>query len=179
MAEKYYWVKIARDFFKRSDLRYIESLPKGKLYLLFYAKLLCEGSGNKYFPDKHPREIARITNESIEFVNEALSVLIEYGFIQKDEYESLYIPYITKETVYSCTEKEGRDRNSNDYKLWRLAVYERDNYTCQECGERGGKLNAHHKKSWRLHPDLRFTVSNGITLCERCHKKKHKNGRIE
>lgn len=179
MAERYFWLKIAKDFFRRSDLQVIESMPNGKSYLLFYVKLLCESTSDKYFPSKNPREIARVTNETIDFVKEAISFLTEFGFIKQDEYEALYIPYITKETVYSCTEKEGRDRNSNDYKLWRLAVYERDNYTCQECGERGGKLNAHHIKSWRKHPDLRFTVSNGITLCESCHKKKHKNGRIE
>ena len=91
----------------------------------------------------------------------------------------MYIPYITKETVYSCAEETGRDRTSKDYKLWRMAVYERDNFTCRECGNRGVRLNAHHIKSWRKHPDLRFTVSNGVTLCEKCHKKRHKKGRIE
>ena len=72
-----------------------------------------------------------------------------------------------------------KDRKYIEYYEWRKQVYERDNYTCQECGERGGKLNAHHIKSWRKHADLRFTISNGITLCEKCHKKKHKKGRIE
>lgn len=177
--KKYYWLKLKRDFFKRHDIRIIEEMPNGKDYILFYLKILCESTSNKYFVGKNPREIARLTSENIEFVKEAISLFIKYGFICKDEYESLYIPYITKETVYSCAEKEGRDRSSKDYKLWRLSVYERDNYTCQECGERGGKLNAHHIKSWRKHPDLRFSVSNGLTLCENCHKKKHKKGRIE
>lgn len=177
--KKYYWLKLKRDFFKRHDIRIIEEMPNGKDYLLFYIKLLCESSSNKYFPDKNPREIARITNESLDFVKGALAILIEYGFIKRGEFDALYVPYITKETVYSCAEETGRDRNSKDYKLWRLAVYERDDFTCQECGNRGARLNAHHIKSWRKHPDLRFTISNGITLCESCHKKKHKKGRIE
>lgn len=67
----------------------------------------------------------------------------------------------------------GSDRNMPEYIDWRTAVYERDNFTCQECGARGVPLNAHHIKHWQHHPDLRFDVSNGVTLCEDCHAKKH------
>ena len=71
-------------------------------------------------------------------------------------------------------ERSSRDRESKSYKEWRERVYERDNWTCQECGKYGGKLNAHHIKSYSKHPDLRLDVSNGITLCIECHRKKHK-----
>ena len=64
-------------------------------------------------------------------------------------------------------------RHSAVYRLWRLAVFERDNFTCQMpgCGKRGGILNANHIRKFSEYPDLRLDVSNGITLCERCHKK--------
>lgn len=62
-------------------------------------------------------------------------------------------------------------RESIDYKLWREAVYKRDNYTCQECSVRGGKLNPHHIKPFSLFPELRFAIDNGLTLCESCHQK--------
>lgn len=62
-------------------------------------------------------------------------------------------------------------RSSAKYRDWRKAVFERDNYTCQECFERGGKLNADHIKMFALYPELRFEVSNGRTLCEPCHRK--------
>lgn len=65
-------------------------------------------------------------------------------------------------------------RGTSAYRQWREAVYERDNYTCQHCGDsRGGNLNPHHKKSWADFPELRFDVANGITVCEPCHKKIH------
>lgn len=62
-------------------------------------------------------------------------------------------------------------RNRKEYKDWRSSVYIRDNYTCQECGERGKELNADHVKPWSLFPDLRFDIDNGRTLCVSCHKK--------
>lgn len=59
--------------------------------------------------------------------------------------------------------------NSLEYKLWRRAVFERDNYTCVWCGESGGKLNADHIKPFAFFPELRFAIDNGRTLCVPCH----------
>ena|SRR3990167_597147 len=62
------------------------------------------------------------------------------------------------------------------YKNWRKAVFERDNYTCQICGDKNGNghnvfLNADHIKSFKHFPSLRFQLSNGRTLCVSCHRK--------
>lgn len=63
-------------------------------------------------------------------------------------------------------------RKCLEYKLWRKAVYERDGFTCQECGDdKGGNLEAHHIKPFSLYPELRFAIDNGLTLCKECHKK--------
>jgi 5-methylcytosine-specific restriction endonuclease McrA len=64
-----------------------------------------------------------------------------------------------------------RLRASTEYRQWRTAVFKRDDYTCQDCGVRGGRLNADHIKRFADFPDLRFDVSNGRTLCEGCHRK--------
>lgn len=63
-------------------------------------------------------------------------------------------------------------RDSAAMKKWREAVFERDDYTCQICGVRGGvELNADHIKPFAYFPELRFELSNGRTLCVDCHKQ--------
>lgn len=63
-------------------------------------------------------------------------------------------------------------RHSIDYKLWREAVFKRDNYQCVIGGiEHGNKLHADHIKSFSEHPKLRLEVSNGRTLCKKCHEQ--------
>lgn len=62
-------------------------------------------------------------------------------------------------------------RESLEYRLWREAVFARDNFTCQECGQRGGNLQADHIKPFALFPELRLALDNGRTLCVECHKK--------
>jgi NUMOD3 motif/HNH endonuclease len=61
-------------------------------------------------------------------------------------------------------------RHSIEYKLWRKAVFERDDYTCVWCGKRGTTLNADHIKPFARFPELRFAIDNGRTLCVPCHK---------
>lgn len=77
-----------------------------------------------------------------------------------------------------------RIRRTNEYKKWRKEVFERDNYTCQNCGNIGGELCPHHiislqnlirkynltniidsKKCKEL-----WDINNGQTLCHECHK---------
>ena len=65
-------------------------------------------------------------------------------------------------------------RTNIKYKKWREKVLKRDDYTCQKCKERGENLISHHIKGWTEYPKLRYKVSNGLTLCKKCHIKMHK-----
>lgn len=67
-------------------------------------------------------------------------------------------------------------RRSYEYMEWRKQVFERDKYTCQDCGEIGGHLRAHHIFPYKDFLSLRFEINNGITLCQPCHIKKHAHG---
>ncbi len=64
----------------------------------------------------------------------------------------------------------GKWRNTPEYWAWRKQVFERDNYTCQDCGERGKRIQADHIKKYADFPELRLDLNNGRTLCEECHK---------
>jgi 5-methylcytosine-specific restriction endonuclease McrA len=69
------------------------------------------------------------------------------------------------------TPKNTRIRHSKKYAGWRKSVFERDNYTCLHCGQRGGRIEADHIQPFSTHPNLRFDINNGRTLCIDCHKK--------
>lgn len=76
-------------------------------------------------------------------------------------------------------------RNSFEYRQWRSDVFTRDNFICQECFVRGGRLEAHHKKEFSVILDENniktlkdaieceelWNINNGDTLCKDCHKK--------
>ena len=73
-----------------------------------------------------------------------------------------------------------------EYRQWRSDVFTRDDFTCQDCGVRGGNLEAdHYTKQFSVifHEnkikDLQqaldcaefWNINNGRTLCEKCHNK--------
>lgn len=55
-------------------------------------------------------------------------------------------------------------------KQWSRDVKVRDNYICQQCGSTHN-LQSHHILSRKEYPLFAFLISNGITLCQTCHKK--------
>lgn len=109
----------------------------------------------------------RITAKSI---TKALQELEEMDIVtisSADEHPILIINRWTE--MYPET-----GRHTNEYREWRKNVFKRDDYTCQICGKRGGKLNAHHIIRYRNSVENRTNIDNGITLCESCHKAVHR-----
>lgn len=78
-------------------------------------------------------------------------------------------------------------RHSPIYKLWRTAVFHRDKFQCQDCGKIGGNLHAHHiyffskllgsygivSLGQAIRTEELWDINLGITLCLKCHKKRH------
>lgn len=68
-------------------------------------------------------------------------------------------------------------RISSMYKIWREAVFLRDNFTCQNknceyCNNKTGVyVHAHHIKPLSKFPELAFKINNGITYCAEFHLK--------
>lgn len=86
--------------------------------------------------------------------------------------------YLSVHTADNVTPELDLLRSSAAYRQWRTAVFERDNYTCVSCGDGNRKdrgetvvLQADHIKPFAHHPELRFDVNNGRTLCVPCHRK--------
>ena len=59
--------------------------------------------------------------------------------------------------------------------IWANEVKRRDR-KCVVCGTTYD-LHAHHIKPKSSNPELAFDISNGITLCYRCHKVEHERNR--
>jgi len=93
-------------------------------------------------------------------------------------------------------------RNSRCFRVWREAIFVRDNWTCRLCGDNGHKgrgktviLNPHHMVPFAsilneikyaysdgkitferaLRYSFLWDIKNGITICKKCHLKCHKN----
>ena len=83
---------------------------------------------------------------------------------------------IAGENNYQWIEDRENDvrRSNREAKAWRTRVFQRDDYTCQCCGQRGAKLNAHHLFDYQHHRELALDTNNGVTLCKECHVEFHK-----
>ena len=98
-----------------------------------------------------------------------LQTLIDAGFIREIS-EGVF--EIVHWYMNNGIGSNAKMRKTYGYRQWRERVVERDN-VCQICGGEED-LHAHHKKSFSQYPLLRYDVTNGITLCNECHKKVHK-----
>lgn len=70
-------------------------------------------------------------------------------------------------------EQREKTRNTPELKEWAKQVKIRDNFTCQICKTKGGKLHSHHLNSYAKFPEQRHNLDNGITLCKPCHLEFH------
>lgn len=95
--EKYFWLKLKRDFFKRHDIRVVEDMPNGKEYILFYLKLLVESidhEGELMFSETIPYNaemLASVTNTNVDIVKAALRVFYDLDMIECLDSGALYM----------------------------------------------------------------------------------------
>jgi len=74
--------------------------------------------------------------------------------------------------------KYGKEFNMNSWKYqyavksWSKTIREMDNYMCKLC-DSTIQLNAHHIYPKLLFPELSLDLSNGVTLCKKCHGEIH------
>jgi len=99
-TKKYYWLKLKRDFFKRHDIKIIESMENGKDYVLFYLKLLLESvdhDGTLRFSETIPYNdsmLATITDTNIDTVRSAVKIFSELGMMDRFDDGTLYMAQV-------------------------------------------------------------------------------------
>ena len=124
MAEKkYYWLKLKRDFFKRHDIRIVESMPNGKDYILFYLKLLLESidhEGTLRFSETIPYNehmLSVVTNTNIDTVKSAMKLFIELNMMSICDDQTIYMTEVDKligsETEWAKKKREQRLKKDN------------------------------------------------------------------
>lgn len=100
--QKYYWLKLKRDFFKRHDVRIIEEMPNGKDYILFYLKLLLESvdhEGRLRFNDTIPyneQMLSVITHTNIDIVRSAMRVFMDLQLVDILDDQTIYMTEVEK-----------------------------------------------------------------------------------
>lgn len=72
--------------------------------------------------------------------------------------------------------KEYQDSGQKDFYNVKSAVLNRDNYTCQICGEKDTRLEVHHIQFRSKGGSNR--MDNLVTLCRDCHKQIHSGGLV-
>lgn len=101
-GKKFYWLKLKRDFFKRHDIRIIESMPNGKDYILFYLKMLLESidhEGELRFSDAIPyneQMLSVITNTNIDIVKAAMKLFIDLRMVDVMDDQTIYMMEVEK-----------------------------------------------------------------------------------
>lgn len=106
-----------------------------------------------------------------EHVSQAMKENWKHRDSDRERYRQKFIGKSNPNYNDNLTEEE---RQKERDKEWVKNIYEREDYTCEKCGQRGGKLNAHHKNGHSWCKTQRSDIDNGACLCESCHKKFHK-----
>ena len=122
--KKYYWLKLKRDFFKRHDIKIIETMENGEKYLLFYLKLLVESldhNGNLRFSDTIPyneKMLAAITGTDIDIVRSAVKIFTELSMMDKLNDGTLFMSQVLTmtgdETKFAEQKRLYRERHKED-----------------------------------------------------------------
>jgi predicted phage replisome organizer len=112
---KFYWLKLKRDFFKRHDIRIIESMPNGKDYILFYLKLLLESidhEGKLRFSETIPyneQMLSVITNTNVDVVKSAMDVFIGLNMLEIQDDKTIYMQEVEK-MIGSAVDNDNANR---------------------------------------------------------------------
>lgn len=119
-GNKYFWLKLQRDFFKRHDIRIVEGMDNGKDYILFYMKLLLESidhEGYLRFSDTVPyneKMLSIITNTNVDIVRAAIEIFKQLKLMEILDDKTIYMTQtqqmLGQETEWAVKKREYREK---------------------------------------------------------------------
>ena len=122
--ERYFWLKLRRDFFKRHDIRILEKKQNGKELVLLFLKLMAESvdhEGALRFSEALPYSeemLACVTDTDPETVRLGLQAFQELGMVELREDGTLLIPVVAKlldsETVSARRKRDYRQEKQGE-----------------------------------------------------------------
>lgn len=148
----------------------ISCSSKGKQHTEETKKKISEsvtGEDNPFYGKHHTEETKRTWSEQRKGKQLSEETKCKMSETRKGENNPNYNPNLTDED-----RKERRIQQG--YSDWQREVKHQANYTCDICGKRGnGTLHSHHLDSYNSHEERRLDITNGVCLCEHCHRDFH------
>lgn len=96
----------------------------------------------------------------------SLGCFIEFKKLTKSEWVRMNAVNARIRPPYHASKRSGSP-------AWVKSVIAASNGICAHCHLPKSRLEAHHIKPWKEHPELRLDVSNGEAVCYSCHRHHH------
>lgn len=166
---------------EETKLKISESL-KGKKKTLEHSINISLGKKGMVFSKEHKNKISKsLTGRNI---SEQAKTKIKNDMLNRAKY--IFHPKGENSSNWKggITPLNKRLRTSSMWKIWREAIFLRDNFTCQNidcsyCHNKiGVMLHPHHIKAFAKYPELRFDINNGVTYCKEFHMVLHKISKL-
>lgn len=161
--EKYFWLKLKDDFFKRHDIKIIKAMPNGIEYVLFYLNLLLESvshDGRLRFSDTIPyneQMLSVVTDTNIDIVRSAMNVFQQLNLVEILDDETIYMRETERligSTTISAEKKQEQFRRREQELLLE---------------KQGGK------KVENFPPEIEIDIDKEKCISKDIHKEKVKN----
>ena len=160
---------------KKRPFSYCKQCERNQDSVRFYHK--CEECGEEYYSGRKDSKLCKKCHHAKVGQMGRINLMTRNIVPEKNPWYGK--PRYGSENPNYKPDKTDNEREAGriipGYKEWVKAVYEKDRYTCQRCGDnRGGNLNAHHLDGYSWCKEKRTDISNGVTLCEKCHLEFHR-----
>ena len=173
-GQRYYWLKLKKDFFKRHDIRILEGMENGHEIVLLYLKLLCESldhDGALRFSDDIPYDadmLAAVTSTDKSIVETALETFKRLGLVSVDNGTIIMLNekvMVGSETAWA--DKKRTQRGQSEDKVGTMSPI-CPQYVQHSSGHSGTMSDKSIEKENRVR-DKRKRIEKDISIFEECN----------